>query len=163
MAESQEQQQIIEQMKQEQGDDLVKNTDARTREQIAPGQGVVFKIVNGFLRRSQQQGVPQAVFVCEIVDHPEGDKWVGRNYYNTYGIHTESGISWFKAACNNLEIGEPESYDDIISKLNEAVGVVFQGNLVANREDADQYPPNLFINRGARKREVEGGEGGEAF
>lgn len=158
---SQEQQQILEQLKQEQGDSFVADTETRKREQIAPAQGVEFRIINSFLGRSSQKGVPQMTFVCQVVSHPEGEKYIGKSYYQNFTLNSEKGMGWLKAFFENLELGSPADFDEIVKLGDEAVeqGVCFVANLVPNQQDPEQYAPNMFVNRGARQRNLEGGEG----
>jgi len=54
-----------------------------------------------------------------------------------------------------LDLAEPTSPKDLLTITQQLPGICFVAALVENKDEA--YPPNCFINAGARRHDLEGG------
>ena len=131
----------------------VEGVEAPKRDQIAAGKAS-FRIDNIYLNRSQK-GRKQLTAVCEITDHAAGPDAIGSMYYKMWGLETPQNLSWLKGDLTNFEL-DTKLINNPIQNLQDVINAMqdlhFQGTLVPNKEA--QYPPNLFINPGARLKET---------
>ena len=118
-----------------------------------------FVVTNAYVNRSAFSNRRQLVAATKTTDASTGDEYVGKAYTKTWGLENAQNLEWLKRDMLALDIAPPKDPRDILRIVNELMGVAFSGNLVPNREDPEQYPPNLFLNRGARI--IDGGEGAE--
>lgn len=116
------------------------------------------EITNAYLARSTgASGRKQMVATCNIFECSAGDEFEGKTYTKTWGVENEQNLEWLKRDMLALDIVPPKNPKDLIRVMNELMGIKFSAQLVPNREDPEQYPPNMFLNRGARI--IEGGSG----
>lgn len=116
------------------------------------------EITNAFLGRSSGTSArKQLVATCIILECSAGDEYEGKTYTKTWGLVNEQNLEWLKRDMLALDIVPPKNPRDLLRVANELAGVKFSGQLVPNREDPEQFPPNLWLNRGARV--IEGGSG----
>jgi hypothetical protein len=126
--------------------------EAKTSEQL-PKMKVVFCIKNAFLERSGSSGRKQLTADCIILESDIGEEFVNKKYTKRWGLETEENIQWLKKDMNALELPEPKTPKDILSLAGALVGICFNGQLVPNTDES--FPPNCFINKGARRHELE--------
>lgn len=129
---------------------------ARTADQL-PRMKVAFRIGNAFLNRSQNTGRKQLTAACVILESDAGEEFVGKKYSKQWGVETMENWQWLKKDMLCLELEEPKNAKDLLALCKRLEGICFTGSLVPNIDDA--FPPNCFINKGARRHELEGGEG----
>lgn len=115
------------------------------------------EITNAYLGRSGSSGRKQIVANCTVFEAPNAE-YIGKTYTKTWGLKDAQNIEWLKRDMIALDIKPPAGASDLPRVCNELMGIKLRGNLVPNREDPEQYPPNLFLNRGARV--VEGSKEG---
>jgi len=105
------------------------------------------RVENAYLNRSQS-GRKQLTAYCVVLKHErEGNE--GKTYYKNWGLETTENISWLKSDLINLGIEPPKNAQDLLRVCKELQGIVFEATLVENRDN--QFPPNMYINRGARR------------
>lgn len=121
---------------------------------------VKVEITNAFLARSSGAAArKQLVATCDIFECSAGEEYEGKTYTKTWGLANEQNVEWLKRDMLALDIVPPKNPKDLLRVANELAGVKFSAQLVPNREDPEQYPPNMWINRGARI--IEGASGGK--
>ena len=143
------------------GDDVIKGTRARENAKVAAGQAIL-RVSNTMLNRSRS-GKAQLVAVCDITDHQGDASSIGMSFHKRWGLETAQNFEWLKGDALHLGLGPINSKDDITKfkdDLTEGGGIEFVGSFVANEDE--QYPPNLFINAGARKLPEHSGQTGPA-
>jgi hypothetical protein len=79
---------------------------------------------------------------------------VGHTYTKNWGLKTAENVQWLNADLVSLEFDIIKQKEDFLSVASSLIGIAFDCSLVPN-SDA-QYPPNCYINRGARRRDLEG-------
>jgi len=109
-----------------------------------------FLSTNVYLGRSAASNRKQMVMTCKIEVASTGEEFVGKVYTKTWGLKDEQNMEWLKRDMIALNIEPPKNPKDLIRVMNELTDIRFRGQLVPNKEDPDQYPPNLFLNRGAK-------------
>ncbi len=120
------------------------------------------EIANAYIGRSASSGRKQLVAVCNILECSAGEEFAGKTYTKTWGLVDEQNMSWLKRDMLALDIVPPKDPKDLLRIVNELMGINFSAQLVPNREDSEQFPPNMFLNRGARVLEG-GSKDGERF
>ena len=149
---SNEQQDIVQEMGAQFGD--MANIDAAPQQVQLPKSKVALLIKTAYLNRSQASNRKQLVGSCTVLECSAGDEFIGKTYNKIWGLETEQNIQYFKRDITNLELTPPTKPEDLITLCQQLTGICFDGSLVPNTDD--QYPPNCFINRGARRAELEG-------
>lgn len=130
------------------------DVDARTSTQIAAGKGIL-KCTNAFINRSRKKGRLQLTAVCEVTAHESGDEFIGETYHKNWGLKSKENLEWFKGDLANLEIDAPKDNPDILRVIGDLTGISFEVTFVDN----EGYPPNCFINAGARQNALSNSEG----
>ena len=124
-----------------------------------PKSKVTLKVTNAYLNRSTN-GRKQASAVCTVLECSAGDEFKGHTYTKNWGLETEENIRWFKTDLTHLEVDPPKSPKDLVAIMSRLTGICFDASLSPNADDA--YPPNCYINRNARRTDLEvKGEGAE--
>lgn len=132
------------------------DVDARTQEQIAAGKGVL-NCTNAFVNRSRKASRLQLTAVCTVTAHENGDEFIGKTYHKSWGLKEKENLEWFKGDLVNLEIDPPKDNPDIARVIKELIGISFECTFVDN----EGFPPNCYINAGARQGSLNDSEGGK--
>jgi len=155
-----EEKEIMAELEQQFGAELA-TIPARTVETL-PRMRAVFRITNAYLNRSGASGRKQLTIETDIIESDAGAEFVGKTYKKNWGLETVENIQWLKKDMRCLELGEPADAKDIAALCGQLVGICFSGQLVPNTEEG--FPPNCFINPGARRHELEmGAKGGTSL
>lgn len=125
------------------------------QEQLPPG-NYAFRIKNAYLNRSGQTNRKQLIAPGVVLETDAGDELVGKPYSKVWGLENEQNLKYFKRDMEALELPEPKTSADILTLCTLLVGKCFQAILVANKEE--QYPPNCYLNKGARRKDLETGD-----
>ena len=116
-----------------------------------------FEITNAYLSRSASgSNRKQLVAVTNIFEASTGDEFVGKTYTKTWGLEDEQNLEWLKRDMIALDIEPPKTGKDLLAIAQKLIGIRFTGQLVPNRDE--QYPANLFLNRGAKVEVPAGSE-----
>jgi len=126
----------------------------RVAEQL-PKMKCVLLIKNAFLNRSQASGRKQLTIQTEVVESDAGEEFVGKDYKKNWGLETEENFSWLKKDMVALELEPPQSAKDLVPLCAQLEGLCFEAQLAPNVDE--NFPPNCYINKGARRHELEGG------
>jgi len=131
------------------------NEEIGTRDtSIAIGEAVL-RCTNCFLTRSKGKGRKTMVAECIIVQHEE-DGQEGKTYQKRWGLENPQNLAWLNGDLHNLDLevlSAKTMKEDLARVVTELLGKCF---IVALVENADtQYPPNAFINKGARRYDLE--------
>lgn len=113
-----------------------------------------FKITNAWLSRSQTSGRKQLEAETEILASDAGDEFVGKKYTKRWGLESEENMQWLNSDMLALGLEEPKSKEGLLALSTTLIGICFNASLVPNKDEA--FPPNMFINRGARREDLEG-------
>ncbi len=162
---TEEEQSLIDELDEEFGEEGMADVGARTGLEVLPKGAYGFIITNAYLNRSSGKGRKQLVAVCEVRETNAGDELIGKLYYKTWGLEKAENLEWLNGDLLNLDIAKPQNPKDLLRVAKELVGVGFQAALVDNKDP--QFAPNCYINRGARRVDLEGknasANGGETF
>lgn len=116
------------------------------------------EITNAYLNRSSgASGRKQLVATCVLFECSTGEEYEGKTYTKTWGLENEQNLEWLKRDMLALDIVPPKNPKDLLRVINELMGMKFSAQLVPNKEDPEAFPPNMWLNRGAR---IEGGASG---
>ncbi|KKN52393.1 hypothetical protein LCGC14_0613100 [marine sediment metagenome] len=129
------------------------NIPERTSEQL-PKMKAVFKVENAFLNRSQSSNRKQLSISAIIVESNAGEEFIGKKYRKNWGLETADNLSWLKKDMKALELEAPNTPQALVTITEQLNGICFTGSLVPNQDEA--FPPNCFINAGARRHDLEG-------
>lgn len=122
------------------------------------------EITNAYLNRSSgASNRMQLVAICKIFECSAGEEYEGKTYTKAWGLANEQNLEWFKRDMLALDIAAPKNPKDILRVINELMGICFTGQLVPNKEDPEQFPPNMWLNRGARIITAGDGKTAERF
>ncbi len=136
--------------------------DARPFSVQFPRCKVGVEITNAFLGRSSGAAQrKQLVATCTIFECSAGEEFEGKTYSKSWGMENAQNLEWLKRDMLALDIVPPKDPQDILRVINELMGIRFAAQLVPNKEDAEQFPPNMWINRGARIMEGASSTGGK--
>lgn len=127
--------------------------EARPSGQL-PKMNCVLKVTNAFLERSQASGRKQMTVTTTILESNAGEEFVGKEYKKHWGLETAENWAWLKRDCKSLELEEPTTAAKLLTIANAMIGICFSAQLVPNSDEA--FPPNCYINKGARRRDYEG-------
>lgn len=127
---------------------------------LLPRMKAVFQIESAFLNRSQTSGRKQLTIACVIRESDQGEEHVGKKYKKNWGLETTENFQWLKKDIRALEIEPPNNAKEVLELCLQLEGICFAGQLVPNVDEA--FPPNCYINKGARKHELESGVGGQS-
>ncbi len=117
------------------------------------------EITNAYLGRSSGTAArKQLVATCVIFECSAGEEFEGKTYTKTWGLENVQNLEWLKRDMLALDIVPPKNPRDLNRVMNELMGIKFSAQLVPNREDPDQFPANMWLNRGARILEGASGE-----
>lgn len=135
--------------------------EARTAEQL-PQMKADLRIENAFLNRSSQSGRKQLTIATVILSSNAGEEFVGKKYSKNWGLETVDNWAWLKKDMICLELEPPTDSKSLLALTQQLIGICFTGSLVPNKDE--NFPPNCFINKGARRHELEGSDasGGSA-
>lgn len=137
---------------------------AEAKVQIPAGKAQL-KIENVYLNRAKSSNRKQLIAVCKITAHETEPAVIDKKYYKMWGLETEENLQWLINDVANLELKKPTSLKQLPKLINEMMGVEFEGAFVDNKDP--NYPPNMFINAGARTLSVstpsESGEADTAY
>ncbi len=134
--------------------------DARPFSVQFPRCKVVVEITNAFLGRSTGEAArKQLVATCNILECSAGEEFEGKPYSKSWGMENEQNLEWLKRDMLALDIVPPKNPRDILRVINELISIKFVAQLVPNKQDPEQFPANMWINRGARI--LEGATSGE--
>ncbi len=112
-----------------------------------------FECTNAYLGRSATSNRKQLVAVTKVREAPS-EEFIGQNYTKTWGLETPENLAWLKRDMIALGLDEPQSPKDVLEIAHAlCAGMCFQGQLVPQK-DSD-YPANLFLNKGARREDLE--------
>ena len=112
---------------------------------------VKVEITNAFLNRSSgEANRKQLVATCTILECSAGEEFVNRTYSKSWGLENEQNLEWLKRDMLALDVVPPKNPKDLLRVANELTGIIFAAQLVPNKTDSEQYPANMWINRGAR-------------
>lgn len=123
---------------------------------LLPRQKAVLKIESAFLNRSQTSGRKQLTIATAIIES-DNEESVGKKYKKNWGLETVENFEWLKKDMRSLELEPPSNAKEVFELCALLTGLCFTGQLVPNVDEA--FPPNCFINKGARRHEMEGGAG----
>ena len=112
---------------------------------------VSVEVTNAFLGRSSGAAArKQLVATCTIFECSAGAEFEGKTYSKSWGMENAQNLEWLKRDMLALDIVPPKNPKDILRVINELMGIKFAAQLVPNKEDPEQFPSNMWINRGAR-------------
>ncbi len=112
---------------------------------------ITVEITNAFINRSSGQAArKQLAATCNIIECSAGEEFVNKTYTKTWGLENAQNLEWLKRDLLALDIVPPKNPKDLLRIVNELMGINFTAQLVPNKEDPEQFPPNMWINRGAR-------------
>ena len=131
----------------------IANIEARTSEQL-PQMKADFRIENAFLNRSTQSGRKQLTAAMVILSSEAGEEYAGKKYSKNWGLETAENFAWLKKDMIALELEPPTDPKSVLALTQQLTGICFTGSLVPNKDD--NFPPNCYINKGARRHELEG-------
>jgi len=154
---TQEAENIVAELEQQFGTEI-EGIEARSAEQL-PQMKADFRIENAFLNRSSQSSRKQLTIATVILASNVGDEFVGKKYSKNWGLETVDNWSWLKKDMIALELEAPTDAKSLVALTQQLIGICFTGSLVPNKDES--FPPNCFINKGARRHELEG-EGASA-
>ena len=154
---SQEEQNIVAELDAQFGAEIA-SIEARTAEQL-PRMKVELKIANAFLNRSDASGRKQLTAATVILSSDAGEEFVDKKYSKNWGLETAENFAWLKRDMIALELEPPTDPKSVLALTQQLVGICFTASLVPNKDEA--FPPNCYINKGARRHELEG-EGASA-
>ncbi len=118
------------------------------------------EITNAYINRSScTTARKQLVATCVLFECSAGEEYEGKTYTKTWGLINEQNLEWLARDMLALDIVPPKNPKDLLRVINELMGVKFSAQLAPNREDPEAFPPNMWLNRGARI--IEGAAGGE--
>ena len=118
------------------------------------------EITNAYLNHSSgASNRKQLVATCILFECSAGAEYEGKTYTKTWGLENEQNLEWLKRDMLALDVVPPKNPKDLLRVINELMGIKFSAQLVPNKEDPEQYPANMWLNRGARI--VEGATGGK--
>jgi len=149
-----EEEQIVAELEAQYGDDGIEQIEALESAQL-PKMKAAFKIDAAFLNKSASSGRKQLTIDCIILESDAGDEFVGKKYQKRWGLETDENLQWFKKDMVGLELEAPKKPREFLALCGTLNGLCFMGSLVPNSDEA--YPPNCFINKGARRHDLEGG------
>lgn len=125
---------------------------------------VCVEVTNAFLGRSTGAAArKQLVATCTIYECSAGTEFEGKTYSKSWGMENAQNLEWLKRDMLALDIVPPKNPKDILRVINELMGIKFAAQLVPNKEDPEQFPPNMWINRGARIMEGASSGGKDRF
>lgn len=127
---------------------------------LLPRMKAVLKIESAYLNRSQTSGRKQLTIANVILESDQGEEHVGKKYKKNWGLETAENFQWLKKDMRALEIEPPNNAKEVLELCTQLTGLCFTGQLVPNVDEA--FPPNCYINKGARRHELEDGVGGGA-
>jgi len=128
--------------------------EARTADQL-PQMKADFRIENAFLNRSQTSGRKQLTIATVVLSSNVGEEYAGKKYSKNWGLETTENWAWLKKDMIALELEPPSDAKCLVALTQQLTGICFTGSLVPNKDE--NFPPNCFINKGARRHELEGG------
>ena len=91
---------------------------------------------------------------CVILSSDQGEEFVGKKYSKNWGVETAENWAWLKKDMIALELEEPKDAKDLLALCQQLPGICFTASLVPNKDES--FPPNCYINKGARRHELEG-------
>jgi len=150
---SQEELNIVSEVEEQFGDEIA-NIKARTAEQL-PRMKATFLIENAFLNRSSQSGRKQLTASMVILSSEAGEEFKGKKYSKNWGLETAENWAWLKKDMIALELEPPSDGKSLTRLTQQLPGICFTGSLVPNKDES--FPPNCYINKGARRHELEDG------
>lgn len=118
------------------------------------------KVESAYLERSAQSGRKQLVASCMLLASSAGEESVGKKYKKKWGLETEENWQWLKRDTKALELEPPSTSKALVTLCQQLTGICFTAQLTPNKDQA--FPPNCFINPGARRHDLEGGGSGAA-
>jgi len=149
---SQEEENIVAELEDQFGTEIA-SIEARTSEQY-PQMKVELKIENAFLNRSTQSGRKQLTAATIILTSDVGEEFIGKKYSKVWGLDTVENWQWLKKDMIALELEPPMDAKSLVPLTQALMGICFTASFVPNKDDS--FPPNCFINKGARRHELEG-------
>lgn len=155
---SEEEKNIVAELEEQFGAEI-ENIPARTADQL-PRMKVVLKIESAYLDRSSTSGRKQLTAACVILESDVGDEFVGKKHKKNWGLETDENWQWLKKDILALELEAPKNAKELLALTNQLTGLCFTASLVPNTDEA--FPPNCYINKGARRHEIEAGAGAGA-
>ncbi len=124
---------------------------------------VTVEVTNTFINRSSgEANRKQMVATCNILECSAGEEFVDKAFSKSWGLENEQNLEWLKRDLLALDIAAPKNPKDLLRVMDELTGIKFKAQLVPNKEDAERYPANMWINRGARIEDGTG-EGKDRF
>ena len=130
--------------------------DAKPFQESLPPMRALFRIENAFYNRSRK-GRKQLNAACVILQSDAGDEFKGKDITKRWGLETPTNLEWLNQNLVALDIPIVQTAtaaEDFKRLPSNLVGICFRADLVENEDK--QYPPNMYINEGAREREHEG-------
>ena len=149
---SQEEENIVAELDAQFGAEIA-NIEARTADQL-PRMKVDLRFENAFLNRSDSSGRKQLTGACVILSSDQGEEFVGKKYSKNWGLETAENFAWLKKDMIALELEPPTDAKSVLVLSQQLPGICFTASLVPNKDEA--FPPNCYINKGARRHELEG-------
>lgn len=148
---SQEEQSIVSELEAQFG---AAYSEAGTREvEQLPKMRAVLRITNAFLDRSSNNR-KQLNAECEILESDAGDTYVGKTYTKRWGLETAENLQWLNGDMVSLGLTPPLTPTALLELKVGLVGICLTASLVPNTDE--QFPPNCYINKGARREDLEG-------
>lgn len=119
-----------------------------------------FLCVNAFLSRSKGESKrPQITFSGTIVEHEE-PSGVGCPAFITFGVDSPKSLKWLNTMLINIGLDPVITPDDIKTVLAKTPGMAWNVSIVDNQDP--QFAPNIYVNRNARREDLETGVSGGA-
>lgn len=148
---STEEQNIMDELDAQFGEDMA-NIPERPSDMLTR-QKATFRIESAYLNKSQTSNRKQLTIATVIIES-NNEESVGKKYKKNWGLETEENIQWLKKDMRALELDPPTNAKSLAALTQLLTGICFVGSLVPNVDEA--FPPNCFINAGARKHDMEG-------
>jgi len=149
-----EEQNITDELAAQFGDEMA-NIPERPSDQL-PRQKATLRVEAAFLNRSATSNRKQLT-VATVIIESDNTESIGKKYKKNWGLETEENIQWLKKDMRALELDPPTNAASLAALTQLLTGLCFVGTLVPNVDDS--FPPNCYINKGARRHDLEGGEG----
>lgn len=124
---------------------------------------VTVRCTNSYLNRSQK-GRKQMNWPLDVLEHKQDPTGAGTKTIVRWGLETVEDMKRLNTALVNLGIEPIASHADIMRvnrQMQENGGVCFNAKLAENKNP--EFPPNVYVNPGARRKDLEtGGQPGQS-
>lgn len=147
--------------------DVMKDLAAEWKPEMAnagtsgvPAGNATLKVTNAFIERSKN-GRKQLTLQVEVLDHKQDPTANGSKLPMRFGLDFATKIDDLKrlnTALINLQLAPISGPLDVQRACRELSSVCFDGVVAKNNDP--QFPPNVYVNGGARRKDLEGATSG---